>query len=105
MASAVLSLNHMGQIGTAPLRAPRRWQEKDRGNDFFDQMKLVWPTYGLREENKKYTDNFRMDKQTYEMLHNEVKARQGCNCSCLPRFVSDSSQNCVPPIAGCHQQV
>ncbi|KAL0027097.1 hypothetical protein WJX79_005606 [Trebouxia sp. C0005] len=36
-------------------------------------MKLVWPTYGLREENKKYTDNFRMDKQTYEMLHNEVK--------------------------------
>lgn len=75
--SLLLGANHLGMLDTAPLRAPRRWQVKpDRaGTDLFHTMVHSWPTVGAAEEDKNYVQRFRVDKQTFDMLHHQIEVR------------------------------
>ena len=73
--TALLSAEYVGMIDVAPARAPRRWQKKHHTNDFYVEMEEAWPRYGVVEVDKEYILHFRVDKQTFNMLHSQIKAR------------------------------
>ena len=61
-------------IDVRPTRARRRWQVRPgRSQDMFKDMLETWPTLGAVEEDKNYREEVRVDKQTFDTLHQEIK--------------------------------
>ncbi len=81
----VLAADYMGLIDTEPPRALRQWQVEPgrEDTDMYKSMCHHWPRAGAHAEDRKYTTEFRVDRQTFDMMHNEVRvslqpAMQGC---------------------------
>ena len=62
--------DYMGMIDTRPRRARRRWQVRPGCSQ--DTLE-TWPDLDAVEEDKNYREEFRVDKQTFDMLHQEIK--------------------------------
>lgn len=71
----VLAADYMGLIDTRPPRAPRQWQVEPgrEDTDMYRSMCHHWPRAGVHAEDRKYTTEFRIDKQTFDMMHDEVR--------------------------------
>lgn len=90
MSTAVLllSANQMRMLDTTPVRAQRRWQRRPdrKGTDLFDTMQHSWPRVGVAEQDKNYTQKFRIDKQTFDMLHSQIGVKgMTFQALCLPQ--------------------
>ena len=70
---SILLADYMGMVDAQPERASRRWQVKPdrKETDIYRDMLYTWPPLGAVEEDKNYIEEFRVDKQTFDMLHQE----------------------------------
>ena len=74
---SILLADYMGMVDAQPERASRRWQVKPdrKETDMYRDMLYTWPPLGAVEEDKNYKEVFRVDKQTFDMLHQEIQVR------------------------------
>ena len=72
---SILLADYMRMVDAQPERASRRWQVKPdrKETDMYRDMLYTWPPPGAVEEDKNYIEEFRVDKQTFDMLHQEIR--------------------------------
>ena len=75
VSAMLLSAYDLGIINLEPGRLPRRWQAKKRMTGLYEEMLQQWPSVGRLEEDQHYKEDFRVDKQTFDMMHDQIKVK------------------------------